>query len=458
MKHLLALVALFVLAFGPGRALADEIDAGNLAVARLIDTSTPVSGVVFLLSDAGGWSAADDGLADALAGQHAIVVGIDLPATLKTLAASTDDCVYLVSGIEQVSQQLQRKAGTANLHHPIVAGRGYGGGLALAIAAQTPAATIGHTVALDPSAGVALQKPLCSEAPREVTPDGTVYGLQDEDLPDPIDVLVSGAAPVDGVDHVKSLIGEGFSIALSSVGDGPAAFGAMLGALLAQPGPAPAATHAKAQATALDVPLVELPATPRYDSMAIVYSGDGGWRDLDKSVAEHFQEQGLPSIGVDSLRYFWSEKSPRRIADDLMRIIDIYSAKWGVHSVALVGYSFGADVIPAAYNLLDSDHQAMISQISLLGFAPETEFEVSVAGWLGTHASDAVPTMPELKKIELSKVQCVYGEDEGDDTACPQLQGSDAEVIRTTGGHHFDGDYDALADKLISGLRRRNRS
>jgi type IV secretory pathway VirJ component len=50
-------------------------------------------------------------------------------------------------------------------------------------------------------------------------------------------------------------------------------------------------------------------------------------------------------------------------------------------------------------------------------------------------------------------IQCFYGADE-DDTACRLLQGK-AEVIRTTGGHHFDGNYGALAQRILDGLRHR---
>src|SRR6185312_8273032 len=77
-----------------------------------------------------------------------------------------------------------------------------------------------------------------------------------------------------------------------------------------------------------------------------------------------------------------------------------------------------------------------------------------VAGWLGTTGPDAVPTMPELERIDPALVQCIYGEEE-DDTACPDLAGRKIEVVKTSGGHHFNGDYAALADKIISGLARR---
>jgi type IV secretory pathway VirJ component len=57
-----------------------------------------------------------------------------------------DGCIYMVSDIEALSQQVQRAAGDSPYHLPIVAGVGEGGALALAIAAQTPDATIGQTL------------------------------------------------------------------------------------------------------------------------------------------------------------------------------------------------------------------------------------------------------------------------------------------------------------------------
>ncbi|MGO8485037.1 hypothetical protein AB9F39_38660, partial [Rhizobium leguminosarum] len=53
-------------------------------------------------------------------------------------------------------------------HLPIVAGIGEGGALALAIAAQTPDATIGQTLAVNPVAGIPLAKELCTPASKQV--------------------------------------------------------------------------------------------------------------------------------------------------------------------------------------------------------------------------------------------------------------------------------------------------
>jgi type IV secretory pathway VirJ component len=79
--------------------------------------------------------------------------------------------------------------------------------------------------------------------------------------------------------------------------------------------------------------------------LAIVISGDGGWRDLDRTIAEKLRSQGVSVVGWDSLRYFWSRKTPAQVARDLGAVIDTYTARWGASKVALVGYSFGAGVL-----------------------------------------------------------------------------------------------------------------
>lgn len=203
-----------------------------------------------------------------------------------------------------------------------------------------------------------------------------------------------------------------------------------------------------------DLPLVELPVATPNDTFAVLYSGDGGWRDLDRDVAAILQRRGLPVVGVDVLRYFWARRTPERAARDLGRIIDAYRHKWGASKVVLIGYSFGADVLPALYNRLPAAERAAVVQVSLLGFAATADFEVTAAGWLQQQRSDALSTLPEVRRIDPRRVQCFYGVDD-DEAACPQI-GNGAELIRTTGGHHFDGDYEALARHIMHGMTRRD--
>ena len=194
--------------------------------------------------------------------------------------------------------------------------------------------------------------------------------------------------------------------------------------------------------------MVELP-TPHPRGLAIILSRDGGWRDLDKTIGEQLRLDGISVIGWDCLRYFWRHQSPQQTAHDLSAVIDAYTARWKISKVALIGYSFGADVLPIVYDQLAPEAKRQVIQISLLAPAVDADFEISIAGWLGAPAKkDAISTGPALASINHAMLQCFYGEEEHD-SACPSLANSEADIVRTPGGHHFDGNYDALARDIL---------
>ena len=114
------------------------------------------------------------------------------------------------------------------------------------------------------------------------------------------------------------------------------------------------------------LPLVEMPASPPGAVGHHIFRR-GGWRDLDRSIAAKLQSKGVSVIGWDNLRHFWSHKTADQIARDLGGVIDTYAARWGASKVALVGYSFGAGVLPFAYDRLPPEAKTRVVQLSLLG-------------------------------------------------------------------------------------------
>ena len=99
------------------------------------------------------------------------------------------------------------------------------------------------------------------------------------------------------------------------------------------------------------LPVIEVPAQPGgepADAFAIIMSGDGGWAGLDKDVAAALAAHGIPIVGLDSLRYFWSARTPEGLAADTDRMIRYYLAHLNKKRVLLIGYSQGADVLPFA--------------------------------------------------------------------------------------------------------------
>ncbi|MHC6226943.1 virulence factor family protein [Pseudomonas sp. X10] len=204
---------------------------------------------------------------------------------------------------------------------------------------------------------------------------------------------------------------------------------------------------------ALNLPVVEVPAGQTTDTVTLFLSGDGGWRDLDRDVAGEMAKLGYPVVGIDTLRYYWQHKTPEQSAADLSELMQHYRQKWGTKRFVLTGYSFGADVLPAIYNRLPSEDQQRINAVILLAFARSGSFEIEVEGWLGKEGQEA-PTGPEMARLPASKVVCVYGVEEADESGCTDHTAV-GERLKLPGGHHFDENYPALAKRLTHEIESR---
>ncbi|MFM0721710.1 virulence factor family protein [Paraburkholderia strydomiana] len=409
----LAVAASLVTCGALAQAATTTVPGGRYGDVTVTQPEGPLRGFVVLYSQAGGWSAADQQSADALAKAGALTVGVDTARYAANLKAKKETCHQLVGDAEALSHQLERQSQSSHYFAPIVAGTGQGATLAMHVLEQAPSNTIAGAVSVDAEHTLDVRFNPCP-------PDPTV--IRDK-VPGFVEKASTGNA-----DRAR------------------------LVALLTP--------HLQAVSTSdddvSDLPLIELPAAHPNGLMAIVISGDGGWRDLDKTIAQALQKDGVSVIGWDSLRYFWSEKPPAQTSRDLARVMQTYGARWNAQHIALVGYSFGADVMPFAYNRLPQAQRAKVSLIALLGFAPDADFQIRVGGWLGMPASDkALKVRPELTKVPPAIVQCFYGADE-EDTLCPALDKTGIEVIRTSGDHHFGGNYNALERHILSAFRKQS--
>ena len=138
-------------------------------------------------------------------------------------------------------------------------------------------------------------------------------------------------------------------------------------------------------------------------------SGDGGWRDIDQQVGAELVQRGISVLGWDALRYFWKTKTPEQTAADVARVLAEYRQRWQVREVALIGYSFGADVMPFIYQRLPEEQRQSVRFVSLLGLAGKADFHIRVGGWLGIGSSDGRSTLEAMAHVPAARVQCVYG-------------------------------------------------
>ena len=197
------------------------------------------------------------------------------------------------------------------------------------------------------------------------------------------------------------------------------------------------------------MPVVEVPVKNTVDTVTLFYSGDGGWRDLDRTIAGEMAALNYPVVGVDVLRYFWGHKTPEQAAADLSATLTYYRKHWHVKQFVLTGYSFGADILPVLYNRLPEADKNSVSLLVLIALAKSADFEIHVSGWLGQSSGELV-LEPELVKIPKDKILCIYGREEKTETACLDLYNTDAKVLELPGGHHFDQDYPKLTRQILA--------
>jgi type IV secretory pathway VirJ component len=409
------------------------MDGGRFGAAHVEQPHGAARGYTVLFSDRGGWTSFDQAALDAIESQGVLAVGVDTDIYLSHIAAGVHSCGDLVGDVEGLSQRLQRAQPEGDYHFPILAGFGAGGALAQLILKGAPVNTIAGAASIDPSAAAPLA---CSGAAPEINGFWSV-GLTPSASAQTRATLEAARAAGAAID-VRAIGGDNDSQSLAALIE-------------------PHLESADVQGLA-SIPLVELPSDHPSRLLAVVMSGDGGWRDIDKTLAERLQHDGVSVVGWDSLRYFWRKKTPERTAEDLAAVIQSYRAKWGADKVALVGYSFGADVLPAAYALLPALIKRQVAQVSLLGLESKADWEIRIAGWLGAAPSNAAtPVEPALQAMPARLIQCFYGAAERE-TDCPSLKATGAEVIKMEGSHHFGGDYAGIAHRILDGFERRSNS
>lgn len=205
-----------------------------------------------------------------------------------------------------------------------------------------------------------------------------------------------------------------------------------------------------------NLPVIALPTNGNDvhpNTVTLYYSGDGGWRDLDKVSAEYMASHGYAVVGVDALKLFWQHRSVERSAKDLSDLMQQYRQKWGITQFILAGYSFGGDILPALYNRLSATDQKSVQAIILLAFSKSANFEIEISGWLGQSGNE-MQTAAEVNKIPANKLFCIYGAEEKTDTGClqPEMKG---EAFELPGGHHFDENYQHLGQIMMNAIDKR---
>ena len=235
-------------------------------------------------------------------------------------------------------------------------------------------------------------------------------------------------------------------------------------------------THSSIQPTVVsDLPIEELPTSAnKQDFFVIILSGDGGWTQVDQSLATALSAHGVNVAGMDSLKYFWLKKSRAQASADLEAMIRYYQAKWKTSKFVLIGYSFGAEVLPYLIDKFSADIHNQIIKTIMIGASCCATFEIHLTDILHDYlvehglshpdaqtspglslaAKDSGMYIPyQIAETPDLNFTCIYGEGDGA-SICPLLDATSIRVKKLKGGHHFNHNYSEMVKAVEADINK----
>jgi len=428
---------------------------------RLFKPRAAIKSVAILATGDGRW---DDPLpmrmVQLLVDAGNAVVGIDTVAYLQAISDNGDQCIYMGGDFEDLAHVMEKQLGVQRYLPPVLVGYSSGASLVYAVLAQVPRGTFQGGLSVSFCTVMDLDGSLCSshgllnkpikqddKAQMLLLPLHNVsaswvvlQGEQDQYCTVATarqfsaQITAAQLRTVPKVDHFLGDIGQWRD-----------------GFLHAYQGLQPAKAVAALPPEVSDLPVTEVPSTHPGDELAILLTGDGGWAELDQELARELSASGVSVVALSSLQYFWKERKPQQAAKDIARLMAHYSQVWQRPRIRLLGYSFGADVLPAIANALPAEDRLRVVSIGLLSLLPRTSFEIRVVGWLGQVVGEQ-PVRPELEVLAAAgiPITCVYGRDDKE-SLCRDLPATVAHVVALPGGHDCNDDHAAIVRAWLAG-------
>ena len=462
MRRLLAALGVVLILAAASRAQDDSFVFGSFGRVTLYRPQGTPRAVVLFVSGDGGWNLGVIDMARRLQALGAAVAGIDMRTLQRNLESSARPCVYPAGDFEELSRAVQLRLKLSRYERPLLVGYSSGATLVYGVVAQAPPETFAGAISLGFCPDLEVAKPLCGQRRLTVTARKNGRGFDlgaAKGLAVPWFVLQGEIDQVCDPGGTKAFVGQipkatllslphvghGFSVTKNWDAQFVTAFEALSSRDIAS---APVRDPG-----APDIALDEVDAAEGTsgDTLAVLLTGDGGWAEIDKGIAGALAARGIPVLGWSSLEYYWTPRTPEGAARDLEAIIRHYLAARKKSRVLLVGFSFGADVLPFLASRLPPEVASRVAGIALIGLSMHAQFEFHVTGWLGGHGDPHFPTAPEVARLKGLSVLCLQGQDD-DDSACRGIPPGFARTLVLPGGHHLGGDYARVGSLIMEAL------
>ena len=93
--------------------------------------------------------------------------------------------------------------------------------------------------------------------------------------------------------------------------------------------------------------------------LVVFFTGDSGRSSFDEKIEDSLCANKMSFMGINSYKYFRNRKSPQQTLDSILPYIDLILKKNIRQKIILAGYSFGSEVVPFLYNLMNDEWKTL---------------------------------------------------------------------------------------------------
>jgi type IV secretory pathway VirJ component len=446
----LFIILLDVQSFSGAAVSRDSLNVPSFGKVYIYNRTTTPQNVILMISGDGGWKSGVIGFSQTFSEMNSLVIGVDILQYFKDLRERTDECYNVAADFVQLASVIEKKYDFPDYMPPVLMGYSSGATLVYGILAQERPGTFIGGISVGFCPDIELPKMLCEINGLTVTPDipGKRYILQPDDklgnswivLNGKLDKICNYPAVVDFVSKTKGAelitlpkVGHGFSKLSDFMPQWKDAYRRLIATYEKEK---PAKVDA-GQVKNLPVVITNSKNEDRQAPVALLISGDGGWYGFEQSIADNLAKQGIPTVGLDSKKYFWKRRTPEETASDIAKALNFYGKEWGRTKFVLVGYSLGAEIVPFIVNRLPEETKSKVESVVLLSPATTTDFEIHISNMLGMgNRQNTYNTIDEIIKLQSIPTLIIFGD--GEKTEIPALLSKTSVIIRKIpGDHHY---------------------
>jgi type IV secretory pathway VirJ component len=410
---------------------------------------TPLN-VVILISGDGGWKFGVVDFAEAFSKMNNLVIGVDILRYYKDLRQRTGDCYNVSADFVQLATVVEKKYNFTDYIPAVIMGYSSGATLVYGILAQSRPGTFKGGISLGFCPDIELPKPLCQI--NGLTEKADIAGkkyflLPDAKLGNPWIVLHGKVDKVCNYNEVVDFVnktGNAELITLPNTGHGFSKWNDFMpewkdafNRLIEKHSEDQSANVRTDYVKKIPIVITNTEIQNKDAPIALIISGDGGWYGFEQSIADKLANHGIPTIGLDSKKYFWKRRTPEGTANDIINVLNYYSREWKRERFLLIGYSLGAEIVPFITSRLPGEMKTKVTLTVLLSPETNTDFEIHLSNMLGIgNRQNTFQVMDEIVKTQIVPTLIIIGD--GEKTQVPELlAGTAVKIKKIPGDHHY---------------------